>query len=161
MILKKKVAGLNASSLERLVLRARKAAGLPRPVNILITGNPELRRLNRQFRGKDAATDVLSFPAAYDSRSAGDVAISADIARANARALGHSAAQEVKILALHGILHLAGYDHESDRGEMARKEGRLRRELKLESGLIERSQSLPGKSGKSSRRIARGGRKTA
>jgi probable rRNA maturation factor len=68
------------------------------------------------------------------------VAISADIARENARRLGHSVADEVKILVLHGILHLAGFDHEHDHGEMARKESRLRRQLKLEAGLIERVQ---------------------
>jgi probable rRNA maturation factor len=73
-------------------------------------------------------------------RSAGDVAISADIARRNARRLGHSLADEVKILVLHGILHLAGFDHERDNGEMARKENRLRRQLKLEGALIERTQ---------------------
>jgi probable rRNA maturation factor len=68
------------------------------------------------------------------------VAISADIARTNATRLGHSVADEVKILVLHGILHLAGFDHEHDNGEMARKENRLRRQLKLEVGLIERTQ---------------------
>jgi probable rRNA maturation factor len=71
---------------------------------------------------------------------AGEVAVSADIARDNARRLGHSVADEVKILVLHGILHLAGFDHEHDNGEMARKESRLRRQLKLEAGLIERVQ---------------------
>ena len=68
------------------------------------------------------------------------MAISADIARENARRLGHSVADEVKILVLHGILHLAGFDHERDNGEMARKESRLRLQLKLEGGLIERAQ---------------------
>ena len=71
---------------------------------------------------------------------AGELAISADIARKNAEQLGHSVAEEIKILVLHGILHLAGFDHEQDHGEMAREENRLRRELRLESGLIERSQ---------------------
>ena len=70
---------------------------------------------------------------------AGDVAISAEIAGENARRLGHSVADEVKILALHGILHLAGFDHEQDHGEMARKEIQLRRRLRLEVGLIERT----------------------
>ena len=70
---------------------------------------------------------------------AGDIAISADIAKENARRLGHSAAQEVKILALHGVLHLVGYDHESDEGAMAGKERQLRRALGLPLGLIERS----------------------
>jgi probable rRNA maturation factor len=68
------------------------------------------------------------------------VAISADIARANARRLGHSVGDEVKILVLHGILHLAGFDHEHDNGQMARKESQLRRQLKLEPGLIERAE---------------------
>jgi probable rRNA maturation factor len=73
------------------------------------------------------------------------VAISADIARENARRMGHSVTDEVKILALHGILHLAGFDHERDHGEMDRKERRLRRQLKLEAGLIERTQPREGK----------------
>ena len=71
---------------------------------------------------------------------AGEVAVSAEIARENDERLGHSVADEVKILVLHGMLHLAGFDHERDHGEMARKESRLRRQLKLEVGLIERMQ---------------------
>ena len=118
-------------------------------VNVLVTSSSELRSLNRRFRRVDKATDVLSFPSPQVSRQAkrvaGDVAISADIARENARRLGHSVADEVKTLVLHGILHLAGFDHEHDNGEMAREEGRLRRQLKLEVGLIERVQSRPGK----------------
>ena len=73
------------------------------------------------------------------------MAISADIARQNSVRLSHTLADEVKILALHGILHLAGFDHERDNGEMARREGRLRRQLKVEAGLIEREQSRAGK----------------
>jgi probable rRNA maturation factor len=69
---------------------------------------------------------------------AGEIAVSAEIARENAERLGHSVANEVRILVLHGMLHLAGFDHEQDNGEMARKENRLRRQLKLEVGLIER-----------------------
>ncbi len=72
---------------------------------------------------------------------AGEIAISSDIARQNSERLGHSLANEVKILTLHGMLHLAGYDHERDDGEMARKEARLRRQMKLEASLIERTQS--------------------
>ena len=114
-------------------------------VNVLVTSSSELKSLNRRFRGADKATDVLSFPAPpvtgrRAKRVAGDVAISADIARENARRLGHSVADEVKILVLHGILHLAGFDHERDNGEMARKENRLRLQLKLEGSLIERAQ---------------------
>ncbi|MGA9390864.1 MAG: rRNA maturation RNase YbeY [Candidatus Sulfotelmatobacter sp.] len=149
VILRRKIAGLSASTLERFLLRARGAVGVRYPVNVLVTGNQELRSLNRRFRGKDQATDVLSFPAAMIASShtkqvAGDVAISADIARENARRLGHTAAEEIKILLLHGVLHLAGFDHERDQGEMAREEVRLRRQLKLEVALIERVNSSDG-----------------
>jgi probable rRNA maturation factor len=110
-------------------------------VNVLVTSSAELRQLNRRFRGKNKSTDVLSFPAASGLMDdlAGDVAISAEIAAKNAALLRHSTAAEVRILALHGVLHLAGYDHERDHGEMARKEQRLRRSLGLPVGLIERS----------------------
>jgi len=143
IIFRKRIAGLSPSTLERFVLRARKAAHLRDTVNVLVTNSNELRSLNRQFRGADKPTDVLSFPSPPSApraarRLAGDVAISVDIARGNAVRLGHSVADEVKILALHGILHLAGFDHEQDHGEMAREEARLRRQLKLETGLIER-----------------------
>lgn len=108
---------------------------------MLVTTSHELRSLNRRFRGKDRPTDVLSFPPALpvEGAFAGDIAISADIAAQNARRLGHPVAKEIKILVLHGLLHLAGYDHESDNGEMVRKEERLRRTLGLPSGLIARS----------------------
>jgi probable rRNA maturation factor len=145
VILRKRIAGLSSSTLERFVLRARRAAHVRDTVNVLVTSSSELKSLNRQFRGADRATDVLSFPApavtaGRAKRVAGDVAISADIARENAGRLGHSVADEVKILVLHGILHLAGFDHERDNGEMARKESRLRLQLRLEGGLIERAQ---------------------
>jgi probable rRNA maturation factor len=144
VILRKRIAGLTSSMLERFVLRARRAVRLRDSVNVLITSSSELRSLNQRFRGADKATDVLSFPTLPSTsrktkRVAGDVAISADIARDNARRLSHSVADEVKILVLHGILHLAGFDHERDNGEMARKESRLRLQLKLEGGLIERA----------------------
>lgn len=110
-------------------------------VNVLITSSGELRSLNRRFRGKDQPTDVLSFPAPahLPLNYAGDLAISVDLAARNGRRLGHSAAEEVKILILHGVLHLAGYDHERDNGAMARKEERLRQHLGLPVGLIERN----------------------
>jgi len=145
VILRKRIAGLSRSTLERFVLRARRAARLHDPVNVLVTNSLEIRSLSSRFLGKDKPTDVLSFPSPTGEpskvrRVAGEVAISADIARENAARLGHSLADEVKILTLHGILHLAGFDHEHDHGEMARKEIRLRRQLKLEAGLIERTQ---------------------
>jgi probable rRNA maturation factor len=149
VIFRKKIAGLSRSTLERFVLRARRAVHLHDAANVLVTSSAELRSLNRQFRGADKATDVLSFPAApgiaASRRAAGEVAISADIARENAERLGHTVADEVKILALHGILHLAGFDHERDNGEMARKELQLRRQLRLEVGLIERTRPGSGK----------------
>jgi probable rRNA maturation factor len=139
--LQKPVVGLSETALERFLGRARRAVGLRGAVNVLITGSRQLRSLNRRFRGKDKPTDVLSFPAPVDlpKTYAGDVAISADIASQNGERLGHSTAEEVKILVLHGVLHLAGYDHERDNGAMARKEERLRRELRLPVGLIERN----------------------
>jgi probable rRNA maturation factor len=144
IILERKIAGLGAASLARFVLRAQRAARLQGSVNILVTGNAEMRSLNLQFRKKDNATDVLSFPS--ESRNglhnlAGEIAISADIASNNAVRYGHSAAIEVKVLALHGILHLAGFDHESDNGRMARKEAALRRMFGLPSSLTERGAS--------------------
>src|SRR5689334_10389865 len=115
VILNRRVAGVNETSLDRFVARARRTVGLRGSVTVLITSSREMRSLNGRFRGKHRATDVLSFPAHFDSpKFAGDIAISAEIASDNARRLGHSPAEEVKILALHGVLHLAGFDHESD-----------------------------------------------
>ena len=147
VILQKKVAALSRSSLERFVLQARRAAGLRGIANVLVTSSNSVRALNRQFRGKNKATDVLSFPAPASPRGshtrklalAGEIAVSAEIAAQNAARLRHSAAQEVKILVLHGILHLAGFDHERDNGKMARKEVELRQALHLPCGLIERT----------------------
>src|ERR1035441_6807851 len=103
-------------------------------VDVVVTSNAEMKMLNRRFRGKNKPTDVLSFPAAADDprkKFAGEIAISAEIAAHNARALGHTCNQEVKILALHGVLHLKGYDHECDNGKMARREKQLRAKLHL------------------------------
>jgi probable rRNA maturation factor len=145
IIVEKAIPGLSASSLARFVLHARRAARLKGKVNILLTGDTEMRSLNLQFRKKDKPTDVLSFPSESgrirNGVFAGEIAISAGIASKNANRLGHPAAVEVKILALHGILHLAGFDHESDNGEMARKEAALRRKLGLPSSLTERGAS--------------------
>lgn len=139
MIIRKRVAGLSESALSRFVSRAGSAAKLRGAVNVLVTTSQELRTLNRRFRKKDKTTDVLSFPPMFDQGFAGDIAISADIAVQNAKRIGHAAAEEIKILALHGVIHLAGYDHESDGGEMAELEQRLRRTLGLPLGLIERN----------------------
>ncbi len=119
----------------------------------LITDDRELRRLNREFLGRDYATDVLSFPAARRVRTAngqvrmpvlpvlGEVAISSERAAEQARDFGHSLSQEICILMLHGVLHLLGMDHERDRGAMARAEAAWRKKLRLPPGLIERVQA--------------------
>lgn len=141
VILREPVAGLSQTALAKFVLRASREVRLKGTVNVLVTSSRELLKLNRRFRGKDKPTDVLSFPPNPDFADglAGDIAISADIAKRSARHLGHSAAQEIRILALHGVLHLAGYDHERDQGKMALTEANLRRTLGLPDGLIERN----------------------
>jgi len=131
------IRGVSRAALERFTARACRAARVRGEVNVVVAANAELRRLNRDFRGKDRPTDVLSFPAA-GKELAGDIAISATIARANARRLGHTVAKELQVLILHGVLHLAGYDHETDSGAMRRKEDRLRAQLGLPVTLIAR-----------------------
>lgn len=129
--------GVSAAQLQRFARRAQTLAKVKGEVDILISSNTRLRDLNRRFRHKNKPTDVLSF-----SRPAGgDIAISAEIARENAQRYGHGMAEELKILVLHGMLHLAGYDHESDNGRMARAEARLRSQLKLPASLIDRTHS--------------------
>ena len=131
-------------TVERFARRLQKEVARGRPFDCLITGDADLRRLNREFRGLDYATDVLSFPAAPPAppappaRHLGDLAISLARARAQALAFGHDAEQEVEILMLHGLLHLLGFDHEADGGRMARAEKRWRARLGLVTGLIER-----------------------
>jgi probable rRNA maturation factor len=142
VIFQKRVPDLTDLALNRFITRARRAAALKGLVNVLITSSAEMKSLNRRFRGKDKPTDVLSFPAEPDAQEqfAGEIAISADMASQNARMLGHSPAAEVKILVLHGILHLRGFDHECDNGQMARREKQLRAKLHLPLGLIERAE---------------------
>ena len=99
----------------------------------------EIQQLNRRFRGKNKPTDVLSFP----REDGGDIAICADIAQSNARPFRPLLlASEIKVLILHGMLHLAGYDHETDNGRMEKKEARLRAQLKLPASLIQRTLNL-------------------
>ena len=104
----------------------------------LLADDRELRRLNRQFLGKDYPTDVLSFPEPGPDEFLGELAISIERAKEQAKLLGHTIEEEIKILMLHGVLHLLGMDHEQDRGRMARAETRLRKKLGLPAGLIER-----------------------
>ena len=134
-------------TLSRFLGRAQVAVRLPGRVSVLLTTDATIRRLNRQFRALDKPTDVLSFPAyalvQNQEKNAGDLAISVPTARRQATACGHSLSTELKVLMLHGLLHLAGYDHETDRGQMARRERRLRAQLGLPQGLIERAESTP------------------
>lgn len=120
------------------MLRDRVARG--REFHCRISGDAELRRLNRDFLGHDYPTDVLSFPSGEEDRL-GDLAISIQRARAQSRQFGHHVEQEIGVLMLHGVLHLLGLDHETDGGRMARTESRWRRELGLPGGLIERAGS--------------------
>jgi probable rRNA maturation factor len=106
-------------------------------MTVAIVSDARVRALNRKFRKKDRATDVLSFPS-EEPGYLGDVVISGGVAARQARAAGHSLATELRVLALHGLLHLLGYDHERDDGQMARLERRLRRVGGLREGLIER-----------------------
>jgi probable rRNA maturation factor len=133
---------LGKRDLNRFLACAANALGLTGEFSVLLTGDERLRALNLQFRGKDKATDVLSFPAlpeAVNGGQGGDVAISLETALVQAAAYGHTLQMEVKILILHGLLHLAGYDHERDQGQMRRRETRLRKQFELPAGLVERT----------------------
>ncbi|MGP8244148.1 MAG: rRNA maturation RNase YbeY [Bryobacteraceae bacterium] len=178
---------LRHASILRFVRRLEREVAKGRRFDCLITGDAELRRLNHEFRGRDYATDVLSFPAPAGigggadplvrsrppgrvvasrkhlgpeeesgtrasradqgvrptpgNASLGDIAVSAARARAQARAFGHTTGREIQILILHGLLHLLGMDHETDRGRMARAEARWRARLGLPGGLIERARA--------------------
>ena len=106
-------------------------------VTVALVPDSRVRSLNRRYRRKDKNTDVLSFPA-DEPGTLGDVVIATGVARRQANAAGHALGTELRVLALHGLLHLLGYDHETDEGQMARLERRLRRAGGLREGLIER-----------------------
>lgn len=108
--------------------------------SVTLMSDHNIRKLNRQFRGQDGATDVLSFPAGNSPLPKrffredsplrlGEIAISVDTARQQAQRERHSLEEEIKLLIIHGLLHLLGYDHETDHGEMNRLEYRLRKRL--------------------------------
>ena len=109
---------------------------------IALVADSRMRVLNRSYRRKDYPTDVLSF----EGDGLGDLVIARGVAARQAREAGHSLQTELRVLALHGLLHLLGYDHEDrkDNGRMARAEARLRKKGGLHSGLIGRSKSRPG-----------------
>jgi probable rRNA maturation factor len=152
----------SVAGLTRFLNRARVAVGIGGAVDVLLADDPTLRHLNKTFRGKDKPTDVLSFPApsAFAAKHAGDLAISLETAARQAATYGHPLPDEVKILLLHGLLHLSGEDHETDDGEMAAREATLRRELRLPATLIERTTTSPSKRRSSTRRRPSNTRRT-
>jgi probable rRNA maturation factor len=135
----------SARTLARFLSQAQTAVRLRGEVTVLLTTDAAIRKLNRRFRGKNKATDVLSFPAdgIGAEEIAGDLAISVPTALKQAIERNHSLSTEIKVLILHGLLHLAGHDHEADEGKMARRERLLRTRLGLPQGLIERAATKP------------------
>jgi probable rRNA maturation factor len=138
---RRKPATLDTEGLETFAETLRLRIAKRAEFHCLITGDAELRKLNNQYRGKDEPTDVLSFPSGGGSQAPylGDIAISLAKARAQAGQFGHALEDELRILMLHGVLHLTGLDHETDAGQMARTEQRWRKKLGLATSLTERA----------------------
>jgi probable rRNA maturation factor len=131
--------GLSRRSVRAFVKRLEAEVAGGRAFCCMLAGDRELRRLNREFRKQDYPTDVLSFPAEQPSQGfLGEIAISFETARQQALEYGHSLDEEIEILILHGLLHLLGMDHETDRGRMLNAERKWRASLGLPAGLIER-----------------------
>jgi probable rRNA maturation factor len=120
---------VDATRLRRVLKGAAAALRVSGEVTLVLAGDGTLRRLNREYRRRDRPTDVLSFTGSGGREGLGDIVISVKTAERNARGEGRRLSQELDILALHGFLHLLGYDHETDDGAMDRLEGRLRRRL--------------------------------
>ena len=152
---------VSRAALTRFVRSAQRLVGLEGGVDVLLAPDATLRRLNRDFRGKNKATDVLSFPAPAELRGthAGDLAISVETAARQGREHGHTLALELRVLLLHGLLHLAGMDHEVDRGEMRAREAELRERLRLPAGLIDRVEGGAGAAAVKAVRARSGGAK--
>ena len=125
--------------LKRFAARLHREVARGAAFECMVADDGELSRLNAKFRGKRYPTDVLSFPTPFSDGHLGEIAISWQRARDQAAARGHSTEDEIKVLMLHGLLHLLGYDHETDGGRMARSERSWRRKLQLPAGLIERN----------------------
>ena len=130
--------GLNLKWIREYAKRLSITVAAGRGFTVLITIDKEMRRLNHEFLGKDYPTDVLSFPMEGDVSELGEIAISAQQARLQAKQFRHSVEEEIGILMLHGLLHLMGMDHETDGGKMKRAEKKWRRVLNQPQGLIER-----------------------
>jgi probable rRNA maturation factor len=138
---------VSVGELKKFLAQAANRLGFPADaLGVCLVPNAQMTRWNRSYRGKRGPTDVLSFPAdrkgerenghravrsSSRTRYLGDIAIAPEVARTNARRLGRTCEDEIRILILHGMLHLMGYDHETDDGRMDRRERRLRRELGL------------------------------
>ena len=115
--------------LRRLLEDAARSLGVSGEVALVLMRDPAVRALNARYRGKDKPTDVLSFPGPGGTAGLGDIVVSVDTAERNARRRGRTLQRELDVLALHGFLHVLGYDHETDDGTMNRLERRLRRKL--------------------------------
>jgi probable rRNA maturation factor len=143
---RRKPASLDLDALESFARNLRRTVARGREFHCLLTGDQELQSLNREFRQKDYPTDVLSFPAERqrgrtkkdEPDRIGDIAISLARARAQAREWRHPLEDEIRILMLHGVLHLTGMDHETDSGQMRRAETRWRKKFSLPTALTER-----------------------
>jgi len=120
---------VSRARIERVLVRAAVALGVTGEIAVLLAGDRRLRTLNSRFRHKDRPTDVLSFPGPGGAEGIGDIVISVETAARNAHRFGRGLAAELDVLALHGFIHLLGYDHETDDGAMERLEARLRRRL--------------------------------
>ena len=120
---------VSPARLRRVLSGAAEALRVSGEISLVLAGDRLLRRLNRDYRGKDRPTDVLSFPGDGGEAGLGDVVISVATAGRNARRLRRSLLQELDVLALHGFLHVLGHDHETDGGTMDRLERRLRKRL--------------------------------
>jgi probable rRNA maturation factor len=158
------------AALTRFLNRAQKLVGLEGEVQVLLADDLTLKRLNRTFRANNKATDVLSFPAGPTTVFfgepdgpvlAGDLAVSLETAARQAVEFGHSLRDEVRVLLLHGVLHLAGFDHEVDAGEMAAREAELRKKLRLGTSLIARVSGSAGGAAKRTRTSRRNVRSKA
>lgn len=141
---RQRAVGVSAAQLQRFLARVQRTLRLPKgSVAVCLMEDREIARLNQKYRGKRGGTDVLSFPVngsfepgrngKRTNRAGflGDIAISPAAAKRNARDCGRPISDELRILILHGVLHLLGYDHETDSGQMERYEGRLRSKLGL------------------------------
>ena len=115
--------------LRKLLENAARSLGVSGEIALVLTRDPAVRELNARYRGQDKPTDVLSFPGPGGPAGLGDIVVSVDTAERNARRLGRTLERELDVLALHGFLHVLGYDHETDDGTMDRLERRLRRKL--------------------------------